>query len=98
MNMQHTAQRCQSCGMPLAEVVYGTDKDGNPSQEYCKFCYHGGKFAEPNLTLDAMIERSVNHMRIELDFSRPRAEGLASAMIPMLKRWKGKLKSESRTK
>lgn len=80
--------RCQSCGMPLAEGFFGTEPDGLPSQDYCKFCYRKGVFTDPELTLDGMIEKSVHHMTTILGMPEERASALAKSFIPYLKRWK----------
>lgn len=80
--------RCQSCGMPLAAEFFGTEDDGLPSLEYCKFCYRKGKFTEPDLTREGMIQKSVFHMTALLGLPEERAQALAKTVIPELKRWK----------
>ena len=80
--------RCQSCGMPLGEGAFGTNADGTPNNDYCKLCYANGAFAEPTLTMDQMIKKSVRHMMTALKFEEERAEVLANAVIPTLKRWR----------
>jgi ribosomal protein S14 len=79
--------RCQSCGMPLGEGFFGTEADGSPSEDYCKFCYQGGAFVEPDLTLDRMLMRSIAYMTDELGFSDQKARRSAEGVIPFLKRW-----------
>ncbi len=80
--------RCQSCGMPLDDEFFGTEKDGKPTHEYCKFCYQDGEYLLPDLTMDVMIQMSVNNMTEELGFEDPDARELAEKFIPSLKRWK----------
>ena len=47
---------CQSCMMPLnAPEDFGTEKDGSPSADYCKFCYVNGEFTG-DMTMEQMIE------------------------------------------
>ncbi len=48
--------KCQSCGMPLKNDLQGggSNADGTLSQEYCSHCYIGGRFVEPNMTVDEM--------------------------------------------
>lgn len=50
---------CQSCGMPLSRDPKkgGTEADGSLSKKYCSLCYHEGKFIEPYLTLEQMMEK-----------------------------------------
>ncbi|HEX9842779.1 MAG TPA: zinc ribbon domain-containing protein [bacterium] len=80
-------QRCQSCGMPLMEGNYGTERGGAPARDWCMFCYTDGAFTDPHLTLAGMLERSVTHMMGELRFSREKATALAQDVIPGLRRW-----------
>jgi hypothetical protein len=57
---------CQSCGMPFGgEVERGTELDGRESDDYCIDCYKDGNFVEPDLTLEMMVEKVTNQMRIE---------------------------------
>jgi hypothetical protein len=88
MGKHEKEARCQSCGMPLTPEFFGTNANGTPNADYCKFCYVNGAFVEPDLTLDAMIKKSVRQMMDELKFEEERAEVMANAVIPSLKRWR----------
>ena len=33
---------CQSCAMPLADDILGTNADGSTNPDYCKYCYKDG--------------------------------------------------------
>lgn len=85
--------RCQSCGMPLGEGFWSENEDGSQNTEYCRFCFVKGKFSNPTLTVDEMIQTSVTHMMQELHFSQEKAEMLAHATIPTLKRWQSVTKA-----
>lgn len=81
-------KRCQSCGMPLAEGYYGTLIDGiSSNDEYCKFCYQNGSFTRPDLTLEDMMQLSVDNMTHDLKIPEEKALKLALSIIPHLKRW-----------
>lgn len=83
-----TAGFCQSCSMPLTDIaLLGTEKDGSPSQEYCKFCYQHGAFTHPRFTLEDMKEHMMKAMGKE-DLPEDILEA-AIARLPHLKRWKG---------
>jgi hypothetical protein len=60
-----TNARCQSCGMPLKADPKGggTNADGSLSAEYCSFCYQGGKFFNPDMTIDGMRTLIVEKLR-----------------------------------
>ncbi|MGE7113461.1 zinc ribbon domain-containing protein [Lysinibacillus sp. NPDC047702] len=79
---------CQSCGMPLAdEALLGTKKDGQKSQEYCKYCYELGEFKQPELTVEEMIEICVPHLK-EDGMAEEEARQMLSSFLPSLKRWR----------
>ena len=56
---------CQSCGMPLSkdEKSGGTEADGRKSSQYCSHCYADGRFTDPDLTADQMVERVRGKMK-----------------------------------
>jgi hypothetical protein len=82
--------RCQSCGMPLSDILdnYGTNKDGSSNPEYCVFCFKGGAFTNPHQTLDEMIKSSILNMTKDHRMPGDKAIHLANEVIPNLKRWK----------
>jgi len=78
---------CQSCGMPLDEEDKAYTSDGERSDEFCKFCYAGDKFADPNLTIENMAKRMILTMK---QMNKSEEEIIAAAeKLPTLKRWKG---------
>jgi hypothetical protein len=81
---------CQSCSMPLDNPeLSGTEKDGSPSYEYCKYCYQNGEFTHPGITLDEMKER----MTKMLDKEKLPEDVLEAAIsrLPHLKRWRSRV-------
>jgi hypothetical protein len=75
--------------MPLDHPeLLGTEKDGSPSSEYCKYCYQNGEFTHPGTTLDEMKER----MTKMLDKEKLPGDILEAAIsrLPHLKRWSNK--------
>ncbi|MEK6844824.1 MAG: zinc ribbon domain-containing protein [Nanoarchaeota archaeon] len=78
---------CQSCGMPLnKEENWGTKEDNSKTQEYCKFCFQDGKFSDSNLTMEKVIEKSVELSK-KLWMPEDKAQEIANNTIPKLKRW-----------
>ncbi len=64
---------CQSCGMPLDRAEdMGTEADGAPSGEYCRYCYQAGAFTAPEATMGTRAE----------------AEQMMRSWYPTLKRWR----------
>jgi hypothetical protein len=81
--------RCQSCGMPLSDEFgnYGTMADGSKNPEYCQFCFQDGAFTNPALTVDGMVQSSIDFMTANLGFSHEQASEMSKNIIPTLGRW-----------
>lgn len=78
---------CQSCGMPItATELYGTDKDGSPSADYCRYCYQDGAFTQEEASLQDMIETCVPFM-VEKGMEEAAARTMLQSSLPHLKRW-----------
>ena len=74
--------------MPLGKGFYGKNTDQSDNIDYCMFCWKDGKFTNPTLTLNAMLQSSVNYMTKSMGFDPMKARELSNAVIPKLKRWK----------
>lgn len=86
---QENVKICQSCGMPMAEGadLFGTNQDGSPNDEYCKYCFKDGTFGNPDETLEEMINSCVPFM-VEEGMSAEDARTYLEKVLPTLKRWK----------
>jgi len=73
--------------MPLATTdLMGTESDGSKNQEYCKYCYEGGHFVHPEMTLDDMKKVVTSELR-----KRNGSDEIirkAVELLPRLRRWK----------
>ncbi len=80
---------CQSCGMPLQNLAdVGTEADGAPSLEYCRYCYDAGAFTNPHMTLDEMLELATRGwVKADPGIAEEVARSKLSNLIPNLKRW-----------
>ena len=83
---------CQSCGMPLSEGVLGTNVDGSANEEYCIYCYKGGKFTQ-DFTMEEMVDfcgKFVDQMNAAsgTNYTPEQARELMMQYFPSLKRWK----------
>lgn len=77
---------CQSCASPiLRDFDRGTDKDGTPTDLYCRRCFAWGHFTEPRMTAEQMYE-VVRTRMIGLKFPRFLAKLSANGVYD-LKRW-----------
>jgi hypothetical protein len=83
---------CQSCGMPMGNTdeMYGTEKDGSKSTDYCKYCYDNGAFSFHG-SMEEMIEICVPPM-VEYNpgMTPDSAREMMRKVFPMLKRWSAK--------
>lgn len=68
------------------ELGGGTNADGSTSLMYCSHCYQGGKFTNPDMTIDQMKERVKGKLK-ELGFPGFIA-GIFTRNIPKLERWR----------
>lgn len=81
---------CQSCGMPMEKSEdFGTNADGDKSTDYCHFCFQHGKFTEPNIIMEQMIDK-VAGFATQMGMTESQAKEMAKTFIPRLKRWQGR--------
>ena len=82
---------CQSCSMPLeGEKDYGTNVDSSVNHKYCRFCYKDGRFTEPGMTVERMIDRIVGFMMLQKVMEEHEVKKIANTIIPQLERWRKK--------
>ncbi|MBN2379269.1 zinc ribbon domain-containing protein [candidate division WOR-3 bacterium] len=83
---------CQSCAMPLTKPEdFGTEADGSPSKDYCIYCYADGKFTNPEMTMEQMIEFLApkwGEWTKRPDLSAEDAKKEIEEVLKGLKRWK----------
>lgn len=79
---------CQSCGMLLEKPEdFGTAAGGSRANDYCRFCFLDGAFKEPEISMQAMIDRCVAIMAQQGVMPEDQAKALMTDVIPGLKRW-----------
>jgi len=74
--------------MPLKQDPQGGGKNANGSisDEYCSFCYHKGKFTQPDITVKEMQQFLKSKLK---DLGYPWFVASIFAMrVKKLKRWK----------
>lgn len=76
---------CQCCGMPLDDASISREADGSFNEDYCRWCYDGGRFAYSDMeTLIAFCETHMAGEGLTPGQVRAYMEGL----LPTLKHWK----------
>lgn len=81
---------CQSCGMPMVkEELFGTEKDGGKSAEFCVYCYENGEYRQPDMPMEDMITLCVPYLK-EDGMGEDEARELLIKDLPRLKRWNGR--------
>ncbi len=81
---------CESCGMPMGtdNSMYGLEKDGTKSGDYCMYCYKDGDFSA-KVSMMEMIEICLQPMmKANPAMSEKKARELMNQHFPTLKRWK----------
>ena len=83
------ASYCQNCGMPMnEEKLFGTEKNGEKSGDYCVYCYENGEFKQAEMTVEGMIDFCIPFMK-EDGKSEEEARTMLTHFLPTLKRWGG---------
>ncbi len=77
---------CQSCAMPLTVPEdFGTEKDGDTSRDYCRYCYTDGDFNwKP--TFEEFVEDNIRFWREGCN-NDDEARARIMEVFPKLKRW-----------
>lgn len=79
---------CQSCGIPMDKVEYGTNNDNSKSDIYCQYCYQNGNFTAPDMTMNEMIDKVAQIMTEQIHMPGFQAKMIANMHISNLQRWK----------
>ena len=78
---------CQSCAMPLSRMTRGSHEDNRLHEEYCQYCFKGGSFTKPKLTLNEQVDLLVEVAVERRGISQEEAMNEAKTVLPTLKRW-----------
>lgn len=76
---------CQCCGMPLDDSSISREADGAFNEDYCKWCYTGGKFVYTSL--EELTDFLVDHMSNE-NWPPEQAQAFFREQLPKLKHWR----------
>ena len=64
----------------------GTEVDGSKSEKWCSLCYVGGKFVDPNCSLQEMTE--LVESVLKRDGASFILRKMAKRQLPRLERWR----------
>ncbi len=82
---------CQSCGIPIKHSSeFGTTGTGVIDTKYCGYCLQNGKFTEPDITMEEMIEKVAKTLAEKQRIDVEKARATAGSMLPGLARWQKK--------
>lgn len=81
---------CHSCGNRLEDAPggAGTEATGRESLYYCSECYIGGRFTEPGITFNEMVEKVYTKTKNKNHLPRFIAVRLIRSALSDLGRWK----------
>jgi hypothetical protein len=75
--------------MPMTSPdQFGSAADGGISGDYCRFCFVGGRFTEPAITLPDMIDKCVAVMVRDGVMPATQARALMAQTLAALQRWR----------
>lgn len=78
---------CQSCGLPFAKEMRGTNRDKSFNNDYCIRCFKDGEFINHHLTQHQLeiqlLEMAEEHNEISLEEAQQ-----IIRKLPDLKRWR----------
>lgn len=75
--------------MPMGSAeLCGTEAGGSKSENYCTYCFQNGRFTEPEITMQAMINKCVAVMVQTNIMPEEQARALMTKTLPALKRWR----------
>ena len=78
---------CQCCGMPLNEDdLISRETDGSYNEDYCKWCYTGGKFAYDSK--GSLIDFLISHIPDPDNLAGEERRAQFDAYLTQLKHWK----------
>lgn len=81
---------CQSCGKAMGDgdELYGTEKNGSRSSDYCMNCYENGEFTN-DMTMDQMLNLTINDVGASnVGLGENNAYNMMKMLFPQLKRWR----------
>ena len=82
---------CQSCGMPMDNSdCFGTDERDLKVNDYCIHCFENGKFTNPDITMEEMIDLVTDIMIEKVKMPEEQARQISQSFIPTLNRWRDK--------
>jgi hypothetical protein len=82
------ASICQSCMAPLEnEIDFGSNEDGSKNRDFCGLCYRNGKFTDPLISLNKMMDEVAIHIRLIRNIDAQTAKLIVQNKMPTLKRW-----------
>ena len=78
---------CQCCGMPLNDDgMISKETDGSFNEDYCKWCYTGGRFAYASK--DSLLDYLVGHMPNPENTPEAERRSQFDGYLSQLKHWK----------
>jgi len=84
---------CQSCGIPMMRNEdFGREATGVLKVDYCRYCYDRGKFLEPEITFEQMLDKLAKLQAEKRNTPLEEAKMKTRMILLQLKRWRPKPK------
>ena len=69
-----------------AEYTFGTNADGSPNEDYCRYCYMNGEFID-KVSMEEYIEMC-SQFGAQAGMTNEEMKEYCEKLFPTLKRWK----------
>lgn len=73
---------------------FGTYANGKITANYCSFCFREGKFVDPDLNMQEMIDRVTSRLLALRNMPDGTAKGMLRAYLPAFGGWKNNRKPQ----
>lgn len=72
-----------------SESLQGWNEDGSANDDYCKYCYMNGEFANKDITMEEMLDRCCE-ISESVGIPEEKMRQYCEKLLPTLKRWSKK--------
>jgi len=71
----------------MRSTEFGTEETGVINTNYCIYCYRKGRFTEPDITLEQMVDKMTNTLVERRGLDEDKARRQTRNLIRQLRRW-----------
>jgi len=88
MTLNRGVPGSRSIRIELRAEHHGTDANGAKVDDYRHCCFQSGKFTDPDVTMQEMIEKVSSMLAQHSDMTEAQAKEMMAGLVPKLERWR----------